>query len=353
MTAGTPVACAAFAVKGLEDVVAAEVRARLPTSDVDIRVKHVLFRTPWSPARLRALRTADDVCVLLARPVAVRTEDELRAAVRDGAGVEAVLPLLRPLRELDGTFSVTVSAVRSPVGPSRRVAEVVSGALRDRLGWTPRCTARAPVDVRVFLDGDYALLGVRVFDEPLSNRGYRTVPVTGSLRPTVAAAMVLLAFPDGPPRRLWDPFCGSGTIPAEAALLGHEVDGTDLDPTAVAAARENLRSVRPDLWSRVEQGDSTTAAVWRRHAGVDGVLSNLPWGKQVAIASRSALYTSVGAGAAAVAARGGRACLLTVEPERLAAAVRRVAPAVPVRTRRLGLLGQTPSLIVVGAEPSG
>ena len=52
----------------------------------------------------------------------------------------------------------------------------------------------------------------------LHKRGYRAVGVAAPLRETLAAAMVLLSRYRGRDP-FCDPFCGSGTIPIEAALI--------------------------------------------------------------------------------------------------------------------------------------
>jgi len=39
---------------------------------------------------------------------------------------------------------------------------------------------------------------------------------------------------------IWDPFCGSGTIPMEAAILGYNVLASDMDPNAVEATKQNI-----------------------------------------------------------------------------------------------------------------
>jgi tRNA (guanine6-N2)-methyltransferase len=345
----------AFATKGLEDVTAGEIREILGAgSVVSTGTKHVLFTASGDPVALRRLATADDVCLLLAAPLSVATPEDLDRALSGGADFPAVLDAVAALRPPDGTFSVTVTAARSPLGGGAAVAEVAAGAVARRLGWSVRQRERAPVDLRVFLDGRSALLGVRLFDAPLSQRAYRTVDLMGSLRPTVAAAMVRLAGADGP-REVWDPFCGSGTVLAESAAAGHRVSGTDLDPAAVAAARANLAAIDERLATRVEPGDSASLATWRRHGDADTVLTNMPWGKQVAVRDAARLYDVLGAGLAGVLARGGRAGVLTVEPDRLVAAVRRAAPdraMVRAQRRRIGLLGQSPTLVSFGVPGS-
>jgi putative N6-adenine-specific DNA methylase len=56
----------------------------------------------------------------------------------------------------------------------------------------------------------------------LHQRGYRLATAKAPLRETLAAAMLLGADWD-PARPLVDPFCGSGTIPIEAALLARRI----------------------------------------------------------------------------------------------------------------------------------
>jgi 23S rRNA G2445 N2-methylase RlmL len=347
-----PLAGVAFATKGLEDVTAGEVGDVLGATGqvAGVGTKHVRFTASEVPMGLRRLTTADDVCLLLAPPLSVSTPEELEQVLTNRADFPAVLAAVAALRPVDGTFSVTVTAARSPLGGAAAVAEVASATVARRLGWRFRARERAPVDVRVFLDGTSALVGVRLFDPPLAQRAYRRVDLMGSLRPTVAAAMVRLVCGDGP-REVWDPFCGSGTVLAESACAGHRVAGTDLDPDAVAAARANLDAIDERLAVRVELGDSATPATWHRHRDADTVLTNMPWGKQVAVRDASRLYEVLGAGIAGVFARGGRAGVLTVEPDRLVAAVRRARQGVPVARRRIGLLGQSPTFVSFGLEP--
>lgn len=60
----------------------------------------------------------------------------------------------------------------------------------------------------------------------------------GMLPPKVARMMVNLAGPDA--KIIYDPFCGTGTVLAEALLMGHEVVGSDIDGQATAGAEANL-----------------------------------------------------------------------------------------------------------------
>lgn len=80
----------------------------------------------------------------------------------------------------------------------------------------PGCT------VEVAIDKDVASLTIDTTGRGLSNRGYRTRNVPAPLRETLAAALVMLSF-WRPGRPLLDPFCGSGTIVIEAAMIGRNL----------------------------------------------------------------------------------------------------------------------------------
>jgi 23S rRNA G2445 N2-methylase RlmL len=198
----------------------------------------------------------------------------------------------------------------------------------------------------VFIDGTWALIGVRLFDEPVSRRAYRVVNLRGALRPAVAAALVRIASQGRGRPRIWDPFCGSATILCEAAEQGYEVWGTDIDPEAVEASRENLAAVKREYWNRIERADSTSPKTWKKHQSATAVVTNLPWGKQVAIKSKQALYDSVSAGAADLVRRSGTSVLLTAEPKLIQQRLK-TDHAVRIAERRIGLLGQTPTVLTI------
>jgi hypothetical protein len=60
----------------------------------------------------------------------------------------------------------------------------------------------------------------------------------GMLPPKLAQILINLSGPD--PLPVWDPFCGTGTVVAEALLMQREAFGSDLEPAMVAASQRNL-----------------------------------------------------------------------------------------------------------------
>jgi len=76
--------------------------------------------------------------------------------------------------------------------------------------------------VKVSLLNDIATLTIDTSGEALHKRGYRIKPVSAPIKETLAAAMVYLSYWSSD-RILQDPFCGSGTIPIEAAMIGRRI----------------------------------------------------------------------------------------------------------------------------------
>lgn len=74
----------------------------------------------------------------------------------------------------------------------------------------------------------------------------------GLLPPKVARMMTNIAIgqtPDPEQGKLYDPFCGSGTVLMEARTLGLSVLGSDLDPEAITGTRTNLE------WQDAREGE--------------------------------------------------------------------------------------------------
>ncbi len=122
------------------------------------------------------------------------------------------------------------------------VAERVAGAIADCLGQpvirqkpgdeeaaNPPCReahvsqGELPSQLIVVqLSHNHCTVSIDASGELLHRRGYRQAVAKAPMRETLAAAM-LLAAPWDPASSLLDPFCGSGTLPIEAALLALEL----------------------------------------------------------------------------------------------------------------------------------
>jgi putative N6-adenine-specific DNA methylase len=136
----------------------------------------------------------------------------------------------------------------------------------------PAGRAAGTAELRVYIEKDRVSLLLDLSGEPLFKRGYRIEGGAAPLRETTAAALLLLSgwrrkFP------LYDPFCGSGTILAEAAMyawdmapgLGRRFALEELliaDADTAGALREELRKrVNFDRIIRIAGSDGDVRAV--------------------------------------------------------------------------------------------
>ena len=76
--------------------------------------------------------------------------------------------------------------------------------------------------VRVFLMKDEVTVGLDTTGESLHKRGYRKLTAKAPIAENLAAALIMLTPWKGD-RILVDPFCGSGTIPIEAAMMAAHI----------------------------------------------------------------------------------------------------------------------------------
>lgn len=135
-----------------------------------------------------------------------------------------------------------------------KVAEVVLGALAASVGARPAEEGEEPLAVHVRIDGPRVTVSLDTSGEHLHRRGYRTEAGPAPLRENLAAGLLLRARWDGA-EPLLDPFCGSGTLPLEAALLALRV----APGLHRGFAFERLPSFRPDAWAALREEAASRA----------------------------------------------------------------------------------------------
>jgi len=124
---------------------------------------------------------------------------------------------------------VNVRAVchKSRLYHSDGVAERVLGAINDHFSNLKpnqkNCLQGSEgLLILVRLVNDLCTISIDSSGEPLHKRGYRQAVAKAPLRETLAASLLLFSGWSGQ-CPLIDPFCGSGTIPVEAALLSRSI----------------------------------------------------------------------------------------------------------------------------------
>ncbi len=127
----------------------------------------------------------------------------------------------------DGKFWVAkASSIKSRLFSPSDIQSIMKKAMVERMkvaygiSWFPEDGASYPL--RVFLYKDMVTVAIDTSGESLHKRGYRTLTSKAPITETLAAALIMLT-PWKADRILVDPFCGSGTIPIEAAMMAADM----------------------------------------------------------------------------------------------------------------------------------
>ena len=185
--------------------------------------------------------------------------------------------------------------------------------------------------VHVYWRGNKALVYLDTSGDPLSRRGYRKIPLAAPMQETLAAAVILATGWKGRTGFV-NPMCGSGTLAIEAALFAagrapgllrsnygfihikgfdpaawrkiraaaHQLQketaaqiiATDIDPRAVAAARQNARTAGVEKLITFTVCPFAQTPVPKR-GGV--VILNPPYGERTGeVARLTRLYREIG-----------------------------------------------------------
>ena len=119
-------------------------------------------------------------------------------------------------------FPVKGHSIKSKLASIPDCQRIIKKAVAERLlskyNVTTLSETGAKYQIAFFIMNDRASLMIDTSGAPLHKRGYRTEAAEAPLRETLAAAMVKISRPREEVL-LWDPFCGSGTIPIESALM--------------------------------------------------------------------------------------------------------------------------------------
>lgn len=127
----------------------------------------------------------------------------------------------------NGKFWVKkASTAKSKLFSSSDIQSIVKKAIVERLKQTYRIDwFKEDGDIyplRVFIYKDEVTIALDTSGESLHKRGYRRMVSAAPVSETLAAA-ILLHSPWNRDRILVDPFCGSGTFPIEAAMIGANI----------------------------------------------------------------------------------------------------------------------------------
>jgi len=297
---------------GLEGLCADELK-RLKFKNVITQNGRVLFsgeKNDIAKANIN-IRTGERV-LLTAGETKAGSFDELFEGVR-ALPWEKYIPA-------DGAFPVKGHSLGSKLHSIPDCQKIIKKAVVERLKTGHKTgelnETAEKYQLQFAIMNDIATLYIDTSGAGLHKRGYRPVGSAAPLRETLAAAIVKLSRYRGR-EQVCDPFCGSGTIPIEAALAAvnrapglnrsfaaeewgwldkniwseakedaksreyqgdYDIRGGDIDPKCIEISKENAKRAGVAEYIRFETADAATF-----HSEDQGgiILSNPPYGERV------------------------------------------------------------------------
>ena len=355
--------CYAQTMPGAEEIAWLEIKSRLP------RVKFgeyvyakeqngiALFSHAGTLDDLLYLRTVDDVFLhAFSLDNISRDWRDIRLIAKQVREAEAFKQSLKTVADFrsPGGKHTTCRVIARKYGEHqyrrKDVAEAVEAMIRERYRKRYKLVEdNADVEIWVNVLGSRVLCGIRVSDGTMRHRSYKSVHLPASLRPSVAASMVLLTQPQ-PDDIFLDPLCGGGTLLAERALMGDyaQVLGGDIDPSRTTASQQIMENIQARSFD-VRTWDAGELPL--ADGSVSAVATNLPFGKQVGSQqSVRKLYPRVFAEIARVLQPGRRAIVLSSEFDLVKDVVRHQAGLQIVTGYSIAVLGQWGRVYIVRRE---
>lgn len=228
---------------GLEGLAGDELR-RMDMQNVQVENGRVLFsgdEAALAKANI-CLRTGERILLILAEFPAKTFEELFQGVYR--AELETFLPK-------DGAFPVKGHCLNSQLMSVPDCQAIIKKAASKRLGekyglnWLPETGEKFQLQFAIM--NDQVSLYLDTTGPGLHKRGYRAIGNDAPLRETLAAAMVELTRYRGR-EFFWDPFCGSGTIPIEAALIAkNRAPGLSR-----SFAAQRFPWIAPEIWANAK-----------------------------------------------------------------------------------------------------
>ena len=241
--------------KGLEQVLAQEL-IELGANDVLIERRAVSFKGD------KALLYRANLCLRTAIRVLVPIKEErlrLQKGVKPEDQVYEIAKSIDWSRFMTADTSFAIDATvyselfRNSLFVTYRVKDAIVDSWKGITGKRPNVNTENP-DLRVNLHvgNDHVTISLDSSGESLHKRGYRVANTEAPINEALAAGMLLLAGWKGQ-SDFYDPMCGSGTLPIEAALIARNIAPGVFRK---AFAFEKWPDFDADLWSDIYNDDS-------------------------------------------------------------------------------------------------
>lgn len=317
--------------QGLEPLLAQEL-TELGATDIQIGRRMVTF-TGDKEMMYRAnfcLRTA----IRILKPIKqfkAKSADDVYNAVKNIDWSEYLSP--------QTTFAVDSVVFSNEFHHSKFVAYKVKDAIadqfRERTGSRPNVSVSNPdIQLHIHVSDNDATLALDSSGESLHRRGYRQETVAAPLNEVLAAGIILMTGWRGESDFL-DPFCGSGTLCIEAALIArgiapgvfrqgyafekwpdfdrelleriynddsnerdfeHHIYGRDIDAKAVGIALRNVKAAGLSKDISIEMADFTKCPLLPSEDEQTKalIITNPPYGERISSPDLLGLYRTIG-----------------------------------------------------------
>ena len=229
---------------GLEEVLQEEL-AELGYKETEKLNRAVRLKGTWKDVYYLNLHVRCALSVLVElRTFQIRTEDDL---YKEASKVDWT-----ELFSVDKTFAIK-GAVNSTIFkhsqfPFLLVKDAVADAFRDKVNDRPDVNVKTPqVVIDLYVREKEGTLSVNTSGLPLFHRGYRQSAGEAPLNEVVAAGLIRLSGWDRKSTFV-DPFCGSGTLLIEAALLASGIP-SNIERTHYAF--KNLKNFDSESWEEI------------------------------------------------------------------------------------------------------
>lgn len=321
---------------GLEAVAAEEIRTELGGEVKRSEHGFVVFRLKEIDRSVLQLRTTEDVFLhawgtdqLSYRAADLESIERWTDKQPDWAMLIKIHHAITPKPKGKPTYRLVVQMTGEHGYRRVDALKALARGLGNKFppSWRP-AQENAALEFWLSIHAATAICGLRLSDRTMRHRAYKLEHFPASLRPTMAAAMVRLAELK-PHHTVLDPMCGAGTILAEAFLFARQHErpqvpwnltllGGDFDPHHLRAAKTNLHALA-ELPLRTWDARKLPLD----DAGVDRIISNLPFGKQLSSPEEIApLYRAAAKEMDRVLRPKGKAVLLVAEAAALKDAIR-------------------------------
>ncbi len=329
--------------RGIEDISKSEISSAFEASSVlEVSYRKIVLESDAAFEDVTSLRSIEDAFMYVGEVTQIgHTKQDLHKLTDSilAMNFSDSLTSIRSHRS-PRSFSISASSVGKRNFSMPQLKDALRIPLARKLGMPFEDVLHEDFDIRIFLEHKRALIGVRLSTHPLHRRAYKTETTPGSLKPNIAYALCFLAEIEEN-TVLLDPLCGSGTIIAESlSFQPQEIYANDIDPLAITIARENADSLNsgkkiPIRWSI---GDARNLPLDDNTVGA--IVTNLPFGKQVAVGDIERLYEEALRELARVAKRNSRIVLLTTQDSAMQNAIEKCMGLSCAAVREISLHGE-------------